>query len=408
MEDQQVHDYKKELDRFVQTSSTDDVQEASTSQNKTYSGPLLEEMPLLQEFLPKKDDSNIEIEPIAHATESNMGIGALLEQIRQRRDDSNVVSTPKANIDNANAEKLPSENQPEIIDYTDDKNFENLLDQIREENRKDFERKLETQPALNPEDYPNLDNLIKKTAEAIKEDVELIHEIDRFKKDILLATDQPQIEIDSETNSSMEHYFPKQEVTETEVKTGFNALFDQIKKRRDESNVVASPSITHLGLGVQDSPKVLSPLQHKPSFGNMFEDTMNLFDGDEDDNVQITQPEVNPQPINIPQEEITSELINVWDKITFEDNDKGTKIHFDDLWKNVESIHFSTNNGHLKSYDLDLSAFNPNPDTTNIFHIFKWKEEIGNTIFPNPTILKEIIIKDLQGNVHSIYKVNNQ
>jgi len=182
MEDQQVHDYKKELDRFVQTSSTDDVQEASTSQNKTYSGPLLEEMPLLQEFLPKKDDSNIEIEPIAHATESNMGIGALLEQIRQRRDDSNVVSTPKANIDNANAEKLPSENQPEIIDYTDDKNFENLLDQIREENRKDSERKLETQPALNPEDYPNLDNLIKKTAEAIKEDVELIHEIDRFKK----------------------------------------------------------------------------------------------------------------------------------------------------------------------------------------------------------------------------------
>jgi len=299
------------LDHLLRVPETENEVQVSTSQDVIYSGPLLEEMPLLQEFLPKKDDSNTEIEPIAHATKNNMGIGALLDQIRQRRDDSNVVSTPKANIDKANTE----------IDYTDDKNFENLLDQIREENKKDFERKLETQPALILEDYPNLDDLIKKTAETIKEDVTLRKELEELKKDILGETDQPQIEIDSETNSSMEHYFPKQDVTETEVKTGFNALFDQIKKRRDESNVVASPSITHLGLGVQDSPKVLSPLQHKPSFGNMFEDTMNLFD--EDEEIQISQPEVNPQPINIPQEEISSEIFNSLDNLKFENTDNG-------------------------------------------------------------------------------------
>lgn len=328
MEEQQVFDYKKEIDRFVQTSNTDDVQVASSSQDVIYSGPLLEEMPLLQEILPKKDDSNIEIEPIAYATKNNTGIGALLEQIKQRRDDSNVISTPKINRGDPKIEMTQSENQPDIVDYTDDRNFNNLLDQIREENKKDFDRKLENQPVLKPEDYPNLDDLIRKTAKTIKEDVTLRKELEEVKKVIFGETDQPQIEIDSETNSSMEHYFPKKEVTETEVKTGFNALFDQIKKRRDESNVVGSPSITHLGLGVQDSPKVLSPLQHKPSFNNMFEDTMNLFD--EDDEIQISQPEVNPQPINISQEEISSELINSLDNLKFENTDKGTKIHFDE------------------------------------------------------------------------------
>lgn len=376
VEDQEVLDYKKELDKFISVSNTENVQQPSSSLDGTYTGPILEEMPLLKEFLPKKDDSNLEVEPLVYATENNTGIRGLLEQINQRRDDSNVVSTPKVNRDHSNIDIVQNEIPPQDI--------------------------VDTSVTTNQDE--NLEDLLASAIRTIKEDVGLKNDLIRNELKDEIKPEHPQIEIDSDTNSSMEHYFPKQELTQSEVKTGFNALFDSINKRRDDSNVVGTPSVTKLGLGLQDSPKVLSPLEHKPSFSNLFEDTMDLFD--EEDEIQHNPHEDNSQPINTTQEQTTYDIINSWDKIRVENTDDKTKIIFDDLWRNVESVHFSTNNGHLKSFDLEHSAINPNPDN-NIFHVFRWKEGIRDSDFLTPTVLKEIIIKDTQGNNHTIYKVNN-
>jgi hypothetical protein len=99
------------------------------------------------------------------------------------------------------------------------------------------------------------------------------------------SQDLPNINIDSNSssnNSSMEHYFPKPEVSQEDVKSRFNNLFSQITNRRDDSNVISSPQISQLGL----SPK-LSPLNTKPSISNLLDDTTALFD-DEDDVIPIS------------------------------------------------------------------------------------------------------------------------
>jgi len=78
----------------------------------------------------------------------------------------------------------------------------------------------------------------------------------------------------------MNHYFPKPEVGQEEVKSRFSNLFGQINSRRDDSNVVGSPNISQIGL--QPSPSRLSPLNTKPSISNLLEDTQALFDDDDE------------------------------------------------------------------------------------------------------------------------------
>jgi hypothetical protein len=97
----------------------------------------------------------------------------------------------------------------------------------------------------------------------------------------------PEIDISSASNSneSIEHIMPEQV-----SKTGFNALFDQIRSKRDDSNVVSSPNIQQVGLTpILDKIKGLftpktetKTLDNKPSFNNLLEDTNALFDDDLD------------------------------------------------------------------------------------------------------------------------------
>jgi len=77
----------------------------------------------------------------------------------------------------------------------------------------------------------------------------------------------------------MNQYFTEPVITQQDIKSRFNNLFNQITQRRDESNVTGSPNISQLGL----SPK-LSPLNTKPSISNLFDDTTALFEDDDEIN----------------------------------------------------------------------------------------------------------------------------
>jgi hypothetical protein len=95
-----------------------------------------------------------------------------------------------------------------------------------------------------------------------------------------LSKDLPNINIDSNSSSdnSMNQYFPKPDVGQEEVKSGFTQLFSQITKNRKDS---VSPQINQLGL--QPGSPNLSPLNTKPSISNLLEDTQALFDDDDED-----------------------------------------------------------------------------------------------------------------------------
>jgi hypothetical protein len=123
--------------------------------------------------------------------------------------------------------------------------------------------------------------------------------IDDFNKEL------PEIDVSSasNSNSSIENVLPEQV-----SKPKFNALFDQIKSRRNDSHVVESPNVSNVGLTpILDKVKGLftpksenktldildkgKSIDNKPSFSNLLEDTNALFDDDLD--IPINQEPTN-------------------------------------------------------------------------------------------------------------------
>jgi hypothetical protein len=80
-------------------------------------------------------------------------------------------------------------------------------------------------------------------------------------------------------------------VTQSEVKSGFASLFDQIRSKR-----VETPKLSQLGLKTSESPQLLSPLKTKSSFTNLFDDTADLFDTENIEDI-IPQNEKYKSPI---------------------------------------------------------------------------------------------------------------
>jgi hypothetical protein len=132
----------------------------------------------------------------------------MLDSIRKRRDDSHVVGSPSNKISN-------------LVDNADNLDDTELLEAVKG---------------------------------TLKENVGLKLDITKS-PDKTSPVDLPKIDIDS-SNSSMEQYFPKPDVTPQDASSTFTNLFSQINSRRDDSNVGGSPQIGQLGL----QPSRLSPL----------------------------------------------------------------------------------------------------------------------------------------------------
>jgi len=129
----------------------------------------------------------------------------------------------------------------------------------------------------------------------------LLDQIKNFKKDSLSRNiDTPASSSDVKV-SQPDIIVSAPDITETEVKSGFTNLFENIKSKFDSSGS-ASPKITQVGLGSStpghDSPQLLSPLKSKPSISNLFDDTEALFDDDSDIVPEISQlPSEKPRTI---------------------------------------------------------------------------------------------------------------
>jgi hypothetical protein len=130
-------------------------------------------------------------------------------------------------------------------------------------------------------DNLNDKDLLNAVKETFKEDIGL--KLDTTNSDVKNSNvNLPKIDIDSNSSSdnSMNQYFNNQDVTQKESQSRFTNLFNSIRARRDDSNVVGSPNIGQIGL----QPSRLSPLNTKPSISNLFDDTTALFEDDDEIN----------------------------------------------------------------------------------------------------------------------------
>ena len=102
----------------------------------------------------------------------------------------------------------------------------------------------------------------------------------------------------------------------------------------------------------------------------------------------------------------SSEDITLWDQVKFNifDKAKQVNIEFGDLWQVADSVHFSTGDNFLTTVNIENLGSQGYQKHTN--ETFVWDSRVSlPSDLQNPTSeLKEIIIKDLEGQTHSIYK----
>jgi hypothetical protein len=179
--------------------------------------------------------------------------GSLLDQIKSRRNDTNIIDDTHKEIE----VEVP-EVTPEVPVEQPKTGISALLDQI-----KSFKKDSLFEPT----------NIVAEAPE-----------VSQPKVSANITPDAPDIAI------------TQADVTETEVKSGFTNLFENIKSKIN-SPVSPSPKISQVGLtSGQDSPQLLSPLKSKQSISNLFDDTAGLFD-DGDEIEEVVSPSA---PTNTP------------------------------------------------------------------------------------------------------------
>jgi hypothetical protein len=155
---------------------------------------------------------------------------------------------------------------------------------------------------------------ITKGMPTVQSRVNLFNEIKTTRNDSYVIDDHnkelPEIDVSSGTNSnnSIEDILPEQ-VSESK----FNALFDKVKSKGNDTDVVATPNVSQVGLApILDKVKGLftpktesKTLDNKPSISNLLDDTNALFD-DIDENI-ITSTNI---PDKIDTEAIDNTNIN--------------------------------------------------------------------------------------------------
>ena len=219
---------------------------------------------ILEEVRPPKNTTTVEAVSSKSDISSDPNLlekarTSFLDIIKKRRNESDVIDSAK---------RYEAEDTPNITVTEDVQTTSNIVP----------EQPIAGPSRLSPiiKDVEHLDDsdLMKAVEETFSEDINLRLESTDSKVKL------PDIKVDSSSDESMEHYFPKPEITQEEVKSGFNTLFEHIK-----ANKIESPNITNIGLqpelvsqSAQSSSKLLSPLHNIHS---KFDDTAALFDDDD-------------------------------------------------------------------------------------------------------------------------------
>lgn len=302
---------------------------------------------------PVNEVANLDIQPniIEQSVKPKSNISNLLDSIRARRDDSHVVGSPSSKISN-------------LVDNSNNLNDTDLLNAVKETFNEDIGLKLDTTNSDVKNSPVNL----------------------------------PKIDIDSNnsSDSSMNHYFNNPDVTQNESQSRFTNLFDSIRARRDDSNVLGSPNIGQIGL----QPSRLSPLNTKPSISNLFDDTTALFDDDDD----LPISNIDKGKAKEVDENLLSNVINDWDKVETNiqygesPSDIIVNLKYDNLWTRINSYRFVMNNGQVIDYPYKFEGDVANK--TRTFNLASSIETDNNSIVE----LKEIIILDLNHRGNSVWK----
>lgn len=312
------------------------------------------------------------------------GINALWDAIKARRNDTNV-------IDDTNKEPVLESNNSseggssESTSSVSSNSLEHYLPESQNQQSSN----------INPEIKVNSPEISEaQTVEASSENTPLGSILEAVKG---LLT--PKVE-----NKSLETETFLERSSQEAPKSGFINLFDAIKARRDDSNVISSPNITQVGLQtpiheILDVTPKGSPLVKQPSISNLLEDINALFELDDDDDVTPLNPIIEER-----SENLISPLEFAWDQITPNYTDvNNVEINFQDIWRVTDTIIITTDKNHDIRYKFDeLGIGSIDSKLIN----FDLRDKIPNITdnFPNVKV-REIIIEDTSHNKHSIFKI---
>jgi hypothetical protein len=180
--------------------------------------------------------------------------------------------------------------------------------------------------------------------------------------------------------------------TVIENKPKLNSLLEQINARRNDRDVVASPNISNVGLQTPIQERLnTSPLVHKPSLTNMFDDTMNLFDDEPiDTGIDTSGESSNVDIIN------SANLVALIDsldkvKVDIDTNNHKLNFNFGGLEDKIKSIHTATNDGYTANFDYKGE------------NTYSWDNRSALNNYATGCRIKDIFIMDKEGKTYNIY-----
>lgn len=384
-----VHSPYVTEEKFYHDSKVENIPEATVEaveNQKSMFGPFVNELNKLpdQPNIIEQVDAEVKAEAEQAKPETpKTTISDLWDQIKARRNDSNV-------IDDTNKEPIvSSSSSKDSASESSSSNSTGALEHYLPESPKN---KVEN-PEIVVDSPKELESSVQQSNENINNPNSPLSSIlDTVKGLLTPKTETKSLETNVEPTS--------QEASSS----GFINLFESIKARRDDSNVISSPRISQVGLQtpiherLDVTPKG-SPLTKKPSITNLLDDTNALFDLEDDDDVSALNPIIIENNNNL----ISTLNIN-WDQIAprIVDGIK-TEIDFTDIWGITDEVVITTNKNHDIRYKFDELGIDSISSKKVNFNI---KDKVNNIAVHFPDIqIREIFITDTSKNRHSIYKV---
>jgi hypothetical protein len=353
--------------------------------NKSMLGPFLDELDKLptQPGILEQVEAEVKAESQQTVEVPKSGINALWDAIKARRNDTNVIDdTIKEPVLESNVSTSSSDAKKSIEHYLPES-------QTQQTNVPNPEIKINSpEQAGGINEAPIVESTsIESTVNTPNSPLSSI--LEAVKGLLTPKVETKSLDTSVEGSSQEAH------------KSGFINLFESIKARRNDSNVVSSPKIAQVGLQtpiherLDVTPKG-SPLINKPSISNLLEDTNALFDLDDDDDIPPIKPSVD--------DNLVSPLAVNWDQVVTSVID-GTKVEVDfkDIWRITDEIIITTNKNHDIRYnfeDTNLSSLGSKSVT------FDLKDKVAHILDKFPDVkIREIIIEDTSHNKHSIFRI---